>query len=148
VQNIFNPAFERTVIQGKNWHSRAGVIPIKGITSVNKTALVTLEGASIGGAAVSERFLGAMADNGINVLIITQASSESSITIAVPENEGKHALAALENAFELELARSTVNSLSLSTGMSIVAIVGEGMALTSGVSSTFMLSLARANVNI
>ena len=161
VRNIFNPAFEGTVIQGrskslkesrdlqvKNWRSRAGVIPIKGITSVDKTALVTLEGASIGGAAVAERFLGAMADNDINVLIITQASSESSITIAVPENEGKRALAALEDAFELELARSTVNSLSLSTGMSIVAIVGEGMALTSGVSSTFMSSLARANVNI
>lgn len=92
--------------------------------------------------------MGAMADAGINVLIITQASSESSITVAVPENEGRLALKALENAFELELARSTVGSVSLSTGMSIVAIVGEGMASTSGVSSTFMSSLARANVNI
>jgi len=162
VRNIFNPAFEGTIIQGRcptlketnlnakvrDWRSKSGEIPIKGITSVDKIALVTLEGASIGGANVAERFMGAMADNDITVLIITQASSESSITIAVPENQGKAALAALEDAFELELARSTINSVSLVTGMAIVAIVGEGMAMKSGVSATFMSSLARANVNL
>ena len=169
VRNIFNPAFAGTVIQGRsrtlrdvmsttpasnavpsNWVSKSssGDIPIKGVTSVEKISLVTLEGASIGGCNVAERFIGAMANVGINVLIITQASSESSITVAVPENQGQRALKAVENAFELELARSTVGSVSLSTGMSIVAIVGEGMASTAGVSSTFMGSLARAKVNI
>ena len=152
VRNIFNPGFEGTIITGRcaslkdsfenkimNWRSKSGFVPIKGITSVNKVALVTLEGASIGGANVAERFMGAMADNNINVLIITQASSESSITVAVPENEGQRALASLENVFELELSRSKINSLSVATGMSIVAIVGEGMAYTTGVSSTFMV---------
>ena len=163
VRNIFNPAFEGTVIQGrsptlneavttsvvKNWKSKRGDVPIKGITSVDKTALVTLEGASIiGGTNVAERFMGAMAGSDITVLIITQASSESSITVAVPENEGEKALRALQDTFELELSRSTVNSVSISNGMSIVAIVGEGMALTSGVSATFMSSLSRANCNI
>lgn len=163
VRNIFNPAFEGTVIQGrsprlkdaygsseiKSWRSMRGEVPIKGITSVDKTSLLTLEGASlIGGANAAERFMGAMADSGINVLIITQASSESSICVAVPESQGKDALAALESSFELELARSTINSVSLNSGMSIVAIVGEGMGLKSGVSATFMSSLARANVNI
>jgi len=162
VRNIFNPAFEGTVIQGrsrtlqeasrnmkvKNWRANSGEVPIKGITSVDKTALVTLEGASIGGATVAARFMGAMADASINVLIITQASSGASITIAVPENEGELALSALEDAFELELSRSTINSLSVVPGMAIVAIVGEGMAATSGVSSTFMSSLSQANVNI
>ena len=52
-----------------------------------------------------------MADNGINVLIITQASSESSICVAVPENQGEAALAALQRVFELELARSAINSV-------------------------------------
>lgn len=161
VRNIFNPAFEGTVIQGRcqtlketanqkamNWRAASGEVPIKGITSVDKVALVTLEGASIAGANVAARFLGAMANNDITVLIITQASSESSITVAVPENQGKAALAALEDAFELELARDRISSLSLTPEMSIVAIVGEGMALKSGVSSTFMTSMARANVNI
>eukprot|EP00566_Odontella_aurita_P002681 CAMPEP_0113538130 /NCGR_PEP_ID=MMETSP0015_2-20120614/7200_1 /TAXON_ID=2838 /ORGANISM="Odontella" /LENGTH=969 /DNA_ID=CAMNT_0000437681 /DNA_START=30 /DNA_END=2939 /DNA_ORIENTATION=- /assembly_acc=CAM_ASM_000160 len=163
VRNIFNPAFEGTVIRGrsptleevnakgkaKNWRSKRGEIPIKGITSVDKISLVTLEGASvIGGANVAERFMGALADAGVNVLIITQASSESSITVAVPENEGERALAAINDGFELEFARSTINSVSCNGGMSIVAIVGEGMAMNSGVSATFMSSLARANVNI
>src|SRR5210317_1473821 len=90
VRNIFNPAFEGTVVQGRsatlceteasgkvqNWRAKTGVIPIKGITSVDKVALVTLEGAStLGGSNVAEKFMGAMADNDINVLIITQASS-------------------------------------------------------------------------
>lgn len=164
VRNIFNPSFEGTVIQGrspslseavqsstgvKNWRAKSGFIPIKGITSVDSIALVTLEGASVvGGARAASRLMDAMDSADITVLIITQASSESSITVAVPENEGKKALEALENAFELELSRSTINSVSVVSDMSIVAIVGEGMALTSGVSSTFMSALARANCNI
>jgi len=162
VRNIFNPSFEGTVIEGRspslkevaetgirNWRSDKDVVPIKGITSVDKIALVTLEGASvIGGGKAAERFMGAMADNDITVLIITQASSESSICVAVPENQSDRALAAVEDAFELELSRSTVNSVSLNIGMSIVAIVGEGMAMSAGVSATFMSSLARANINI
>lgn len=163
VRNIFNPSFKGTVIQGRsqslkevaeigkvrNWRSKRGEVPIKGITSVDKTALVTLEGASVvGGANVAERFMGAMANAGINVLIITQASSEASITVAVPENEGERALAAIHDAFELELARSTISSVAVINEMAIVAIVGEGMAMNSGVSATFMSSLSRANVNI
>ena len=70
VRNIFNPGFEGTIITGRcaslkdsfdnkimNWRSKSGFVPIKGITSVNKVALVTLEGASIGGANVAERFM-------------------------------------------------------------------------------------------
>jgi aspartokinase/homoserine dehydrogenase 1 len=163
VRNIFNPSFKGTVIEGRcktikdavddgvtrTWRSKSGVIPIKGITSVDKTALVTLEGASdLGGANVAERVMGAMDDAGVNVLIITQASSESSITLAVPQNQGKYTIAALEDAFELELARSTIGSVSLAEGMSIVAIVGENMEMTSGVAATFMNALARARVNL
>lgn len=164
VRNIFNPSFAGTVIQGRcaslsdanqdgrvvNWRSRKGEIPIKGITSVDRVSLLTLEGASvIGGAEVAERFMGAMASACIDVLIITQASSESSITVVVPESQGGLALAALRSKFELELSRSNVNSICLSDKqMSIVAIVGEGMAMRSGISASFMSSLAKANVNI
>jgi len=164
VRNIFNPSFAGTVIQGRcaslsevnkdgkvvNWRSKKGEIPIKGITSVDRVSLLTLEGASvIGGAEVAERFMGSMADAGIDVLMVTQASSESSITVVVPENQGKKALGALQSTFELELSRSNVNSISLTdVPMAIVAIVGEGMAMNSGVSASFMSALAKANVNI
>lgn len=164
VRNIFNPSFEGTVIQGRcaslsdvnqdgkvaNWRANRGVIPIKGITSVDAVSLLTLEGASvIGGAEVAERFMGSMAGAGIDVLMVTQASSESSITVVVPENQGEAALDALRSTFELEISRSNVNSISLTDRpMAIVAIVGEGMAMQSGVSASFMSSLAKANVNI
>ncbi|KAL7498341.1 hypothetical protein ACHAWT_009389 [Skeletonema menzelii] len=164
VRNIFNPDFRGTVIQGRctslsetnkagkvvNWRSKQGEIPIKGITSVDGVSLLTLEGASvIGGAQVAERFMGSMASAGIDVLMVTQASSESSITIVVPENMGQAALRAAQSTFELELSRSNVNAISLTDKpLAIVAIVGEGMALQSGVSATFMSSLAKANVNI
>lgn len=164
VRNIFNPAFAGTVIQGRcaslsdvnqdgkvvNWRSKKGEIPIKGITSVDRVSLLTLEGASvIGGAEVAERFMGTMASAGIDVLMVTQASSESSITVVVPENQGGAALGALRSTFELELSRSNVNNICLTdVPMAIVAIVGEGMAMRSGVSASFMSSLAKANVNI
>ena len=164
VRNIFNPDFQGTVIQGRcaslsetnkdgkvvNWRSKKGEIPIKGITSVDGVSLLTLEGASvIGGAQVAERFMGSMADAGIDVLMVTQASSESSITVVIPEKLGKKALEAAKSTFELELSRSNVNAISLTDkSLAIVAIVGEGMALRSGVSATFMSSLAKANVNI
>lgn len=164
VRNIFNPSFAGTVIQGRcaslsdvnqdgrvvNWRSRKGEIPIKGITSVDRVSLLTLEGASvIGGAEVAERFMGSMASANIDVLMVTQASSESSITVVVPENQGGLALSSLRSTFELELSRSNVNSICLTdVPMAIVAIVGEGMAMRSGVSASFMSSLAKANVNI
>jgi aspartokinase/homoserine dehydrogenase 1 len=92
--------------------------------------------------------MAAMAKANINVLMITQASSEHSICIAVPHDQGEKALAALKSQFELELARSTINSVSLLTDMSVVAIIGEGMAFSPGVAGTFLRSLARARVNV
>ena len=112
-------------------------------------AVVNLEGASIIGIpGVASRFMGAMASSGVNVLMITQASSEHSLCVAVPDNQGELALAAVKQAFELELARADVNSVSCMRGMSIVAIIGEGMAFRKGVTATFMRALAQANVNV
>jgi aspartokinase/homoserine dehydrogenase 1 len=80
--------------------------------------------------------------------MITQASSEHSICVVVPEDQGDIGLRAVREAFELELSRDTINSVSLLKGMSVVAIIGEGMAFTPGVSATFMRALFTAGVNI
>ena len=159
VRNIFNPSFEGTVIEGRSdtlaasWgkvEDDEDAALIKGITSIDDASLLTLEGASLAGGAseVGEKVLAAMSNAKVSVLMITQASSESSVTIAVPANQGELAIRAVEGAFELELARSTVGSVSLLEDMSIVAIVGEGMAKRPGASSTFMSALAGAGVNI
>lgn len=116
---------------------------------ITQIAILNLEGASIIGLnGAASRFFGAMAAADVNIIMITQASSEHSICVAVPEEQGDRALKALERAFELELVRSTINSVSLLKGMSVVAIVGEGMAFTPGVSATFMKGLAAGGVNI
>ena len=124
-------------------------IPIKGITSIDKVALVNLEGASlIGVPGVAQKFMVAMSDAGINVLLVTQASSDHTLCVAVPEDQGEKALEAVRSAFELELTRSTVGNVSLLRGMAIVAIIGEGMAFRMGVSATFMRALSNAKANV
>ena len=164
IRNIFNRAFEGSVIQGRSatlldadqalkMRSSDGtgdqrVVPIKGITSIDKVSIVNLEGASlIGVPGVAQRFMQAMSSANINVLMITQASSEHSICVAVPHDQGEKALAALKANFELELARSTVNSVSLLKDMSVIAIIGEGMAFSPGVAGTFLKSLARGTTS-
>jgi len=170
VRNIFNPTFPGTVIRGRSsslsstWEGRRGsdggdgdgeasdpdASLIKGVTSIDDANLLTLEGAQLAGgaSAVGERVLGALRAASVSALMITQASSEASITVAVPATQGKTAIAALQAAFELELARSTVNTIFNREHMAIVAIVGEGMAKAPGASATFMSALARAGVNI
>ena len=163
VRNVFNPAFEGTVIQGRSGaltESRlwTGAITkgaareslIKGITSVDDASLLTLEGALLADSAagLGRRVLGALKEAGVAVLMVTQASSEASITCAVPTAQGQKALKAVEAAFELEFSRSRVNSASLLDGVSVVAIVGEGMVQSPGASATFMNALAQAGVNI
>jgi len=170
IRNIFNREFKGTVITGRcatlqdadqalkmrtsaqsesGLESKAPVVPIKGITSIDKVSIVNLEGASlIGVPGVAQRFMAAMSSANINVLMITQASSEHSICVAVPHDQGERAMAALRGQFELELARSTINSVSLLSDMSIVAIIGEGMAFSPGVAAKFLKALAQARVNV
>jgi len=170
IRNIFNRDFAGTVITGRSatlqdadaaikmrtsdesetaLSSKAPVIPIKGITSIDKVSIVNLEGASlIGVPGVAMRFMAAMSSANINVLMITQASSEHSICVAVPSDQGEKAINALKSQFELELARSTINSVSLLTDMSVVAIIGEGMAFSPGVAAKFLKALAQGRVNV
>jgi len=167
VRNIFNPSFKGSVIRGRcatledrdrmalepsdpTFQTKRGVsIPIKGITSIDKVAILNLEGASLVGLpGVASRFFGALGQANVNIIMITQASSEHSICVVVPEEQGDVALASLRSAFELELSRASINSVSLLKGMSVVAIIGEGMAFTPGVSATFMRALFSAGVNI
>lgn len=122
VRNIFNPAFPGTVIQGRSGSLTAsqlwGAPPpevqenaskeplIKGITSIDDASLVTLEGALLadGAAGLGTRVLAALKTAGVSALMITQASSEASITVAVPATQGALARRAIEEAFELEFS--------------------------------------------
>jgi len=165
VRDVFNPQLAGTVIEGRACSlseicakpdeilSRTRIDPldppIKGITSINKVAIVTVEGT--GTSAVPDlvdRLFASLRGAGISPLMHTQASAESSICVIVEEGEAQAATVVLEMAFERELQRGLVADINTEYGHSIVAIVGEGMAFRRGTGATFTKAMTTAGVNI
>jgi len=176
VRNVFNPEHPGTVIQGRScsleessqaWaietasaqeQSRraacsvpidAGESPIRGITSVDNVAILNIEGT--GTSAVPDlagRLFSTLSTAGISIVMVTQASADSSICLVVEEGVVDRALAVLNLAFEAELRKGLVAGINAERGHSIVAIVGEGMAFRPGTGAAFTKAMAQAGVNI
>ncbi len=147
IRNTFNPAFPGTVV-GKHDHftERGGV---KGISSINAICLLTLEGGGLFGVpGTAARLFGAMARSGINVVLITQGSSESSITFAVAPGQATQAQKAAENEFAHELRSGLVEPLKIETDLAVVAIVGEGMRYTPGIAGRLFQALGQNGINV
>jgi aspartokinase/homoserine dehydrogenase 1 len=122
---------------------------IKGITAVGGMALVNLEGAGmIGVPGTADRLFAALKDAGVSVTLISQASSEHSICIAVPAEVANHAKEVIAEAFAEELASGQIQSIETTPAQSVVAVVGDGMAGTPGVAAKFFGNLGRAGVNV
>jgi len=122
---------------------------IKGITAIGGMALVNLEGAGmIGVPGTADRLFASLKDAGVSVTLISQASSEHSICIAVPEDVAERARKVITEAFADELESGQIHSVDLTPGQSIVAVVGDGMAGTPGIAARFFGTLARAGINI
>jgi len=122
---------------------------IKGITAVEGMALVNLEGAGmIGVPGTADRLFAALKAAGVSVTLISQASSEHSICIAVPQALASRARQVIGDAFADELASGQIQSIDVTDGQSIVAVVGDGMAGTPGVAGRFFGTLGRAGINI
>ncbi len=123
--------------------------PVKGITSIDEVALINLEGAGmIGVPGTAQRLFGALRGAGVNVILISQGSSEHSICCAVPEAEGERAAGAVRDAFERELREGQIQSVGLDRGLAILAVVGDGMAGTPGVAAKLFATLGTAGINI
>jgi len=159
VRNVFNPSHPGTVIEGRACMLSECLAlvdtatddgpPIKGITSVNKVALLTVEGT--GASAVDDlvdRLFASLRRAGIPTLMHTQASAESSICVVLEETSAQAATVTLEMAFERELQRGLIAGISTEYGHSVVAIVGEGMAFRPGTGATFTRAMANAGINI
>ena len=109
---------------------------MKGITSIDEIALVNLEGAGmIGVPGTAHRLFGALREDGISVILISQGSSEHSICFAVPEAEAERAERVVRRAFDRELREGQIQSVEVDRGCSILAVVGDGMAGTPGVAA-------------
>ncbi len=122
---------------------------IKGITAIGEMALVNIEGAGmIGVPGTAERLFESLKRAGVSVTLISQASSEHSICIAVPAGLGARAKDVISTAFADELESGQIQSIDVKEAQSIVAVVGDGMAGTPGIAARFFGTLARAGINI
>jgi aspartokinase/homoserine dehydrogenase 1 len=122
---------------------------IKGITAIGGMALVNLEGSGmIGVPGTADRLFAALKNAGVSVTLISQASSEHSICIAVPADVAERARQVITDAFSEELDSGQIQSVDVTDAQSIVAVVGDGMAGTPGIAGRFFSNLGRAGINI
>lgn len=146
VKNTFNPEFPGTVIREQASHNGA---LIRGISSINEITLVNVEGSGmVGRTGFSGRLFSLLAREGINIILITQASSEHSITFAVSPGEASRAKTLIEQEFELELLTRKIERPVLEPDLSVLAIVGENMKQTHGLSGKLFSALGRNGVNV
>jgi len=123
--------------------------PIKGISHIDKIALLTLEGSGmIGVSGSSKRLFEVLSNESINVIFITQASSEHSICIGILNADADKAQSAIDKAFELEISQYKVDPCIVEKNLCIVALVGESMKNHQGLSGKMFSTLGKNNVNI
>ena len=122
---------------------------IKGITAVGGMALINLEGAGmIGVPGTADRLFAALRNADVSVTLISQASSEHSICIAVPADVVERAKKVIAEAFDAELASGQIQRVEATDAQSIIAVVGDGMAGTPGIAARFFGNLGRAGINV
>jgi len=147
VLNTFNPGSKGTIINNKpNSNNKS---PIKGISSIDHIDLITLQGTGmVGVSGTSMRLFGALARKNINIILITQASSEYSITFAVSPSDSVLASDAINEEFKIEIELNNELKILVEKNLSIIAIVGERMKNTPGISATLFRSLGRNGINV
>lgn len=122
---------------------------VKAFSVVRNVSLINVEGSGMSGVpGVSSRLFTALRNEGISVIFISQASSESSICFAVPQSQANSASCTLRREFAKELDSKFISSIDTETDLSVLAVVGEAMPGRVGVAGMFFSSLARAGVNI
>ncbi len=146
IKNTFAPEDPGTLIQSE---VKDGVNIIRGITSINKITLLSLEGSGmVGIPGISRRLFEALSSHGINVILITQASSEHSICVGIDESNAAAAKKAVDAAFAQEIESGKIAPLIVEKDMAVVAVVGDNMKNHVGVSGKMFGVLGRNGVNI
>ncbi|MFD0795066.1 bifunctional aspartate kinase/homoserine dehydrogenase I [Mucilaginibacter litoreus] len=146
IKNTFEPAFRGTVIRHD---CKSSTLPIKGISSINNISILNLQGSGmVGKSGFSGRLFSLLAREQINIILITQSSSEHSITFAVQPDDAGKAQRLIEQEFELELLANKLEPVLIERGQAILAIVGENMKQTPGMSGKLFHALGRNGVNV
>ena len=145
IRNTFAPEKRGTLICA----NPVSALKVKGISTIDQVALVNLEGAGmIGVPGTAHRLFGALRDAGISVILISQGSSEHSICFAIPEAQAVRAEAAVRKAFDAELRDGQIQHVEVGLGLSILAVVGDGMAGSHGVAAKVFNSLGDAAISV
>src|SRR5581483_3924515 len=146
VRNTFRDRYPGTRIADD---VKPGDYPVKALTAIHKQSLIAIEGKGmIGVPGVAARAFSALSSAGHSVSMISQASSESSICFVVPESESKHAIEALESAFQLERKLKLVDRINAARDIALIAVVGLGMRHRPGIAARTFSALSGARVNV
>ena len=146
VKNTFNPDGEGSIIKQKVANNDK---PIKGISSINGTTLITVAGLSmVGVIGVNRRIFTALADNGISVFMVSQASSENSTSIGVRDLDAAEAVEVLNGEFAKEIETGAMYPMHAENGLATIAVVGENMKNTPGIAGKLFGTLGRAGISM
>jgi len=146
IKNTFEPEFAGTFIRS---NIKPSELPIKGISSINQISIINLSGSGmVGKAGFSGRLFSLLSREQINVILITQSSSEHSITFTVNPSDGARAVTLINKEFELELAAGKLAYPEVEGDLAVLAIVGENMKRTPGMSGRLFNALGRNGINV
>ena len=146
VKNTFNPEHPGTLIKD---HIENDEKPIKGISSIKGTTLITVTGLSmVGVIGVNRRIFTALANNGISVFMVSQASSENSTSIGVRDEDAQAAVTVLNEEFAKEIETGAMFPMHAESGLATIAIVGENMKHTPGIAGKLFGTLGRSGISV
>ena len=146
IKNTFNPDAPGTIVKQKADHFSK---PIKGISSINDTCLITMTGLGmVGVIGVNHRIFRTLAENGISVFLVSQASSENSTSIGVRTEDSALACKVLNEEFAKEIEMGEISPMMAESGLATVAIVGENMKHTPGIAGKLFGTLGRNGINV
>ena len=146
VKNTFNPNGAGTIIKNKIENNQK---PIKGISSISGTTLITVTGLSmVGVIGVNRRIFTALANEGVSVFLVSQASSENSTSIGVRDQDAEKAVSVLNNEFAKEIQTGAMFPMHAESGLATIAIVGENMKHTPGIAGKLFGTLGRSGISV
>jgi len=149
IKNSLNPSAPGTLIADASRITRDGGLPITGIASIEGICLVNIEGGGMMGIpGFAARIFSTLAREGINIIMISQASSEHTICLVFRTAEGERALAALNRELAPELATHRIERFELMCNLVVISVIGENMHGTPGMAGRLFSSLGGAGVNI
>ena len=146
VKNTFNPQGKGTIIKSSIENNQK---PIKGISSIKATTVITVTGLSmVGVVGVNRRIFSSLAANGISVFLVSQAASENNTSIGVKDEDAVNAVNVLNEEFKLEIEDGRMFPMYAESGLATVAIVGENMKHSPGITGKLFGTLGRSGISI